>query len=41
MTLLLYAAFYKTGADAFPMTFPALASYIWLQQALLALFMTW
>ena len=41
MTLLLYAAFYKTGADAFPMIFPALASYIWLQQALLALFMTW
>ena len=41
MTLLLYAAFYKTGADAFPMTFPALASYIWLQQAFLAFFAMW
>ena len=41
MNLLMYAAFYKTGADAFPMEFAALSDYIWLQQAFLALFMTW
>lgn len=41
MEILLFKAFYKTGAESFPMTFPALVSYIWLQQAFLALFMTW
>ena len=41
MTLLLYGAFYETDAAAFPMTFDALSSYIWLQQSLLALFMAW
>jgi ABC-2 type transport system permease protein len=41
LTLLMFAAFYKTGASSFPMTFPELSSYIWLQQAFLALFMTW
>ena len=35
MNLLMYAAFYKTGADAFPMEFAALSDYIWLQQAFL------
>lgn len=39
--LLMYKAFYEVKPGAFPMTFQALASYIWLQQALLALFMTW
>lgn len=41
MEILLFRAFYAAGADAFPMTFPALANYVWLQQAFLALFMTW
>ncbi len=41
MTILMYRAFYKTGADRFPMTMEEISSYIWLQQALLAMFMTW
>lgn len=41
MEILLFRAFYQTGAEIFPMSFQALASYIWLQQAFLALFMTW
>ncbi len=41
MELLIYKAFYQANPEAFPMTFRALSSYIWLQQAMLALFMTW
>lgn len=41
MEIFLFRAFYATGAEAFPMTFPALVNYVWLQQAFLALFMTW
>ena len=41
LTLLLYAAFHRSGSANFPMTFSQLSSYIWLQQALLALFMSW
>ncbi len=41
MTILMYSAFYKANSAAFPMGFQALASYIWLQQAFLALFMAW
>ncbi len=41
MTILMFRAFYRTGADRFPMSFQALCSYIWLQQALLSLFMAW
>lgn len=41
MSILMFKAFYEANQDAFPMTFQALTSYIWLQQALLALFMTW
>jgi ABC-2 type transport system permease protein len=41
MELLMFQAFYEVNPEGFPMTFEALASYIWLQQALLALFMTW
>lgn len=41
MTLLMFRAFYRSNAGAFPMTFPALSSYIWLQQAFLALYMFW
>ena len=41
MFILIYAAFYRSNASSFPMTFPQLASYLWLQQAFLALFMVW
>lgn len=41
MLLLMFRAFYQADASAFPMTFRQLSSYIWLQQALLALFITW
>jgi len=41
MTLLMFWAFYQNGQNSFPMTFPKLSSYIWLQQAFLALFMAW
>lgn len=41
MEILMFRAFYQADPTAFPMTFPALASYIWLQQAFLALYMPW
>ncbi len=41
MELLLFRAFFEVNPDAFPMTQEALSAYIWLQQAFLALFMTW
>ena len=41
MQLLAFQAFYRADPAAFPMTFQQIASYIWLQQAFLALFMTW
>lgn len=41
LEILMFKAFYEEGSSVFPMAFPALVSYIWLQQALLALFMTW
>lgn len=41
MEILVFKAFHGTNADAFPMTFSATASYIWLQQAFLMLFMAW
>lgn len=41
MEILLFRAFYRSSPGSFPMTFPALVSYVWLQQAFLALFMTW
>lgn len=41
MELLVFRAFYQADASAFPMSFEAVASYIWLQQAFLALFMAW
>ena len=41
MQLLMFKAFYQADASAFPMTFSALSSYIWMQQAFLALFMVW
>lgn len=41
MELLLFRAFYRANPSAFPMEFEQLASYIWLQEAFLAMFMTW
>ena len=41
MNILIYWAFYRSDPDSFPMTMTQLSSYIWLQQALLAMFMTW
>lgn len=41
MEIQLFKTFYSENANAFPMTFQALASYVWLQQAFLALFMPW
>lgn len=41
MTLLMFRAFYQSGENELPMTFPELSSYIWLQQGFLALYMAW
>lgn len=41
LEILLFRAFYEANPSAFPMDFQALSSYIWLQQAFLALYMTW
>jgi len=41
MEILAFAAFYRANPNAFPMEFSHLVSYIWIQQAFLALFMPW
>jgi len=41
MNILVYRAFYETDAEAFPISFQATSTYIWLQQAFLALFAAW
>lgn len=41
MEILVFRAFYAADPAAFPMTFEATASYIWLQQAFLAVFAAW
>lgn len=41
MEIMMYRAFYRADAAAFPMSFEATASYIWLQQAFLAVFAAW
>ncbi len=41
MTILMFKAFYKSNPAAFPMSFAQLSSYVWLQQAFLALIMFW
>lgn len=41
MEILIFAAFYKSNADSFPMKFHELSSYIWLQQSSIALFFIW
>jgi len=41
MFITMYIAFYRTNPDAFPMEISQVVSYIWIQQAFLALFMSW
>jgi ABC-2 type transport system permease protein len=41
MEILIYRAFYEAEPSAFPMTFAATVSYIWIQQAFLAFFAAW
>jgi len=41
MQLMIYKAFYEADANAFPMTFSATVSYIWMQQAFIAFFAVW
>lgn len=41
MLILAFAAFYRSDPDAFPMSFQATATYVWLQQAFLMLFQPW
>ena len=41
MEILLFSAFYRENPETFPMDFSALSSYVWLQQAFLAIFMPW
>jgi len=41
MEIFAFAAFYRADPAAFPMEFNQLVSYIWMQQAFLALFFTW
>lgn len=41
MEIMMFRAFYRTGASSFPMTFPAACAYVWMQQAFLTLFMAW
>ncbi len=41
LSVLMYKAFYESNPDAFPMEFSQLVTYLWLQQAFLALFMPW
>ncbi|MDR1687560.1 MAG: ABC-2 family transporter protein [Clostridiales bacterium] len=39
MEILAFSAFYRANPDAFPMEFAHLVSYVWIQEAFLALFM--
>lgn len=41
MEIMIFRAFYRADAASFPMSFQATVSYIWLQQAFLALFAAW
>lgn len=41
MEILAFKAFYRASPAVFPMEFSHLVSYIWIQQAFLALFMPW
>ena len=41
LEIMVLKAFYETDPSAYPMTFQASVSYVWLQQAFLAFFATW
>ena len=41
MEIFAFSAFYRSNPAAFPMVFSHTVSYIWMQQAFLALFMMW
>ena len=41
MEIRMFMAFYRSDPSAIPMEWDSLVSYIWLQQALLAMFMLW
>ena len=41
MLIIAFLAFYESDPGAFPMTFQETVTYVWLQQAFLALFNTW
>lgn len=41
MEIMVFRAFYKADAAAFPMSFSATVSYVWLQQAFFSLFTVW
>jgi len=41
MELLAFMAFYRADPAAFPMELPQMASYVWMQQAFLAMFGMW
>ena len=41
LAIMAFSAFYETDPAAFPMSFQDTVTYIWLQQAFLALFNTW
>lgn len=41
MEIMVFKAFYQTNSAAFPMSFSAVVSYTWFQQAFLALFAVW
>jgi ABC-2 type transport system permease protein len=41
MEILAFSAFYRANSAAFPMEFSHLVSYVWIQQAFLALLMPW
>lgn len=41
MSVLLFRAFFRSNPTAFPMEFPQLVSYLWLQQAFLAIYAIW
>ncbi len=41
MEILLFKAFYEAAPEQFPMEFSALATYVWLQQAFLTLYLAW
>lgn len=41
MEIQMFRAFYKADSASFPMTLEATCTYVWMQQAFLALFMAW